>query len=206
MQRLKVIGLMSGTSFDGIDVAMLDTDGQDIHTIYPSYMHNYSREIQNKISHLIKSGSGSLEEIAHVSNLLTTEHAQAVSAFITYHNIDITEVDLIGFHGQTIFHKPDIGVTWQLGNPALLAELLQKTVVADFRSADVAAGGQGAPLVPIYHQAILCDIPYKPIAVVNIGGVSNITWISENELLAFDVGPGNALINDEIYDIFGLPR
>ncbi len=205
MRRLKVIGLMSGTSFDGIDVAMLDTDGQEVYTIYTSYIFNYDKDTKNKIGHLIKSGVGSLEEIASLSNSLTQEHAKAVLEFVSKYNVDLKELDLVAFHGQTIFHKPESGITWQLGNPALLAELLQKTVVADFRSADVAVGGQGAPLVPIYHQAILCDAPNKPVAVVNIGGVSNITWVGKNDILAFDVGPGNALINDEIYETFGLP-
>jgi anhydro-N-acetylmuramic acid kinase len=118
-----------------------------------------------------------------------------VRALIAQHSI--AGVDLVGFHGHTILHRPDEGRTWQLGDGALLAGLTGIDVVCDFRSADVAAGGQGAPFAPLYHAALASGLE-KPVAVLNIGGVANVTWIGPgaSDILAFDTGPGNALIDD----------
>ena len=130
-----------------------------------------------------------------VERALTEAHADAVRLLIERH--DLTGIDLIGFHGHTILHEPQNRRTWQLGDSALLAKLTGIDVVGDFRVADVAAGGQGAPFVPAYHAALAHALE-RPLAIVNIGGVANVTWIGigEGKLRAFDTGPGNALIDD----------
>ena len=138
---------------------------------------------------------GGIGEVAAVENELTRLHAAAVADLRARH--PEVAVELIGFHGHTILHEPENRRTWQLGNGALLARLTGCEVVADFRSADVAAGGEGAPLAPLYHAALAAALE-KPLAVLNLGGVGNVTWIGEaqGEILAFDTGPGNALIDD----------
>ena len=134
-------------------------------------------------------------QVAAVEAELTRLHAEAVARF--RERFRKSRFDLIGFHGHTILHRPDERRTWQIGDGALLARLTGIDVVADFRSADVAAGGQGAPLAPLYHAALAADLA-KPVAMLNLGGVGNVTWIGDgpDEILAFDTGPGNALIDD----------
>jgi anhydro-N-acetylmuramic acid kinase len=129
---------------------------------------------------------------------LTRAHAEAVQSFCREHGVDLASVDLIGFHGQTVLHRPEAGLTVQLGDGAELARELGRPVVFDFRSADVAAGGQGAPLVPVFHRALAAgaDLPAE-VAFLNIGGVANATILSgQAEPIACDTGPGNALIDD----------
>ena len=138
---------------------------------------------------------GGKGDVAAVEQALTEAHAAAVAALVARHRL--ADLDLIGFHGHTILHRPEQGRTWQIGDGARLAALAGCDVVADFRSADVAAGGEGAPFVPLYHRALSGALE-RPLAVLNIGGVANVTWIGagEDEILAFDTGPGNALIDD----------
>ena len=127
---------------------------------------------------------------------MTEAHVAAAKRWSTTHGIALDSLDVVGFHGQTITHRPERRFTWQIGDGAGLARALGVRVVNDLRGADVAAGGQGAPLVPVFHAALVRDLP-RPIAVVNIGGVANVTWIgADDELLAFDTGPGNGLIDD----------
>lgn len=191
----KAIGLMSGTSMDGIDAAIIATDGHIISSIIGGTTLPYTDEFRNKLQQLIV-GKGNKQE---VERELTILHSKAVSAVLDDCDEDTSSIDFIGFHGHTIDHRPHDGVTTQIGDGKLLQELTKITVINDFRSADVKAGGQGAPLVPVYHQALLHN-EEKPIAVVNIGGVANVTWIGKNagDLLAFDTGPGNALLDDWI--------
>src|ERR1700726_3035638 len=188
------LGLMSGTSLDGIDVAAIVTDGHRHVTTGPALTVPYSDAFRERLRAVL-GGVGPKAEIAAVEAELTRRHAEAVEQFRTRH--PETAIDLVGFHGHTILHRPSERRTWQIGDGALLARLTGIDVVADFRSADVAAGGQGAPLAPLYHAALAADLA-KPVAVLNIGGVANITWIGETEqnLLAFDTGPGNAMLDD----------
>ena len=188
----RVIGLMSGTSLDGIDVALIDTDGETRVVAGPSGTVPYDDALRQRL----RSVLGGVGEVVAVERALTEAHGDAVRAFLARHAI--SGVDLIGFHGHTILHRPHEGRTWQIGDGALLARLTGIDVVCDFRSADVAAGGEGAPLVPLYHAALAAGLE-KPLAVLNIGGVANVTWIGGDaldEILAFDTGPGNALIDD----------
>ena len=191
-QRLwRAIGLMSGTSLDGIDVAMIETDGREWVSPGRALTLSYPQEFRERLRSVL-GGDGPLRE---VEEELTRLHAEAVEYFLCEH--PGTAVDVVGFHGHTILHCPAELRTWQIGDGALLALRLGLDVVADFRSADVAAGGEGAPLVPLYHAALAAALPKKPLAVLNIGGVANVTWIGgPEEILAFDTGPGNALIDD----------
>jgi len=185
MRLRRVIGLMSGTSLDGIDAALLVTDGREQVQAGASLTVPYDPAFRQKLRGVL----GGRGDVAAVEQSLTELHAQAVRA------LDAGEVDLIGFHGHTILHRPPR--TWQIGDGALLARLTGIDVVNDFRSADVAAGGEGAPLVPLYHRALAHRLE-RPLVVLNIGGVANLTWIGDGpeEILAFDTGPGNALIDD----------
>jgi anhydro-N-acetylmuramic acid kinase len=184
------LGLMSGTSLDGIDIAKVQTDGRDRVIAGPALTISYPREFRERL----RSVLGGVGPIAPVEDELTRLHAGAVGEFLRRH--PATTVDIVGFHGHTILHRPAERRTWQLGDGALLAQLVGCDVVADFRSADVAAGGEGAPLAPLFHAAFAAALP-KPVAVLNIGGVANVTWIgAPEEILAFDTGPGNALIDD----------
>lgn len=195
----RVIGLMSGTSLDGIDAAFLATDGERQIVTGPALTLPYDEAFRARLRAVL-GGTG---PVAAVERELTLAHAEAVRALNARH--DIGEVDLIGFHGHTILHRPEEGRTWQIGNGALLAELTGIDVVADFRSADVAAGGEGAPLVPLYHAALASGLE-PPLAVLNLGGVGNVTWIGGGDaILAFDTGPGNALIDDWAFRHTGRP-
>lgn len=198
---LTAIGLMSGTSFDGIDVALIRTDGDAVveHTGC-NYSHTYDEEFRQKIKDVIagKADAKALEKE------LTVMHADAVNALLNKYGFSKGQIDVIGFHGQTICHKPHEGITVQIGDGRLLAELTGINVVNDFRSNDVKHGGQGAPLVPVYHLALF-NKAQLPVAVVNIGGVANVTYIDKNEILAFDTGPGNALMDDLVLEHTGKP-
>jgi anhydro-N-acetylmuramic acid kinase len=186
----RALGLMSGTSLDAIDVAMIETNGLDRVAAGPSLTIPYEEAFRERL----RSVLGGAGPVAEVESELTRLHAEAAKQLLARHRSAI--VDIVGFHGHTILHRPAERRTWQLGDCALLARLLGLDVVGDFRAADVAVGGEGAPLVPLFHAALARALP-KPLAVLNIGGVANVTWIGEaTEILAFDTGPGNALIDD----------
>jgi anhydro-N-acetylmuramic acid kinase len=194
---------MSGTSLDGIDVAMLETDGEDVVIRGASATYPYRPDQQAVLQEAIATAK-SLESrtarpgiLAEAERALTDWHAAAVERFAAETGLALREIDVIGFHGQTVIHRPERRLTVQLGLGSALARRLGVPVVHDMRAADVAAGGQGAPLVPVYHRALAASLRERPVAFVNIGGVANMTWIGEQgELTAFDTGPGNALIND----------
>ena len=181
---------MSGTSLDGIDVAAIESDGLDHVVTGPALTVPYPDDFRERLRAVL----GGVGAVAVVEEELTRLHAAAVAEFRARH--PETRFDLIGFHGHTILHEPERRRTWQIGGGALLARLTGRDVIGDFRSADVAAGGEGAPLAPLYHAALAASLP-KPLAVLNLGGVGNVTWIGgDEEILAFDTGPGNALLDD----------
>lgn len=193
---LTAIGLMSGTSLDGVDAALIETDGVNIHAFGSCVTRPYPEELRT----LLRSVFGGVGPIAEAEQAMTLFHADVVQILLQQAGLEAAAVDVIGFHGQTILHRPEEGRTWQIGDGALLARLTGIPVVCDFRSADVAAGGQGAPLVPLFHAALCRDIP-GPLAVLNLGGVGNVTYIGGSEpddLLAFDTGPANAPLDDWI--------
>lgn len=191
---LRAIGLMSGTSLDGVDAAWLETDGERISAFGPTLTLPYDHRLRADLRRILDHAAELDREDRRLKSAvarLTEYHVRAVAALGR-------EADLIGFHGQTILHQPDQGRTWQVGDAAELAWRTGLPVAHDFRSADVAAGGEGAPLAPIYHAALARDLP-KPLAVLNIGGVANVTWIGPgDELVAFDTGPGNGPLDDWI--------
>ncbi|MCE9650376.1 MAG: anhydro-N-acetylmuramic acid kinase [Parvibaculum sp.] len=201
---MRALGLMSGTSIDGVDAALIETDGELSVTPGPSLAVPYTpeeRAVLRKALEVSKSwaaGEPMPEAVAEAERLLTLAHAQAVRALLKQAGLTPADIDVIGFHGQTVLHQPASRRTVQIGMGAELARLTGIDVVNDFRSADVAAGGHGAPLVPLYHQALVKSLGIKEsVAVINIGGVGNVTYVGNDGLLiAFDTGPGNALIDD----------
>ncbi len=199
---LKVIGLMSGTSLDGVDAALLDTDGEAIAVPGPALTLSYDARARAilraalEVARDWRAGTKVPSEIEKAEHLVTDAHAEAVSLLLEKAGLNASQVDYLGFHGQTVLHRPAEHRTWQIGDGAGLAQATKIAVVNDFRSADVAAGGQGAPLVPLYHLARSRGME-RPLAVVNIGGVANVTYIGQQGgLIAFDTGPGNAALDD----------
>jgi anhydro-N-acetylmuramic acid kinase len=187
----RAIGLMSGTSLDGIDAAFLETDGRGAVLPGPALTIHYPDGLRERI----RGTLGGHGPVGEVEREMTLAHAAAVRELMRRYGVGTP--DVVGFHGHTILHRPEARRTWQIGDGALLARELGTEVVCDFRSADVAAGGQGAPLAPAYHRAILGGHA-APAAVLNIGGVANVTFLDpeEDRMLAFDTGPGNALHDD----------
>jgi anhydro-N-acetylmuramic acid kinase len=191
------LGLMSGTSLDGIDAALVETDGETVRHLGARLTVPYPTERRERL----RSVLGGIGDVGAIERDLTLFHAEVVRLLLERAGLAAAAIDLIGFHGHTILHRPDQRRTWQIGDGALLAAETGITVVNDFRGDDVAGGGQGAPLVPVFHRALAQGLE-TPLAVLNLGGVGNVTWIGENgiggdcALLAFDTGPGNALIDD----------
>ncbi|MFM2129299.1 MAG: anhydro-N-acetylmuramic acid kinase [Pseudomonadota bacterium] len=196
------VGTMSGTSMDGVDVALLRTDGDVVAEVGPALTLAYDEIFRRRLSAAI-ADPGDDALVAAVAQQLTERHWTAIGSLVRRWSGDPRSIRVIGFHGHTLWHRPQDGRTRQIGDGALLSRLSAAPVVSDFRSADMAAGGEGAPLVPLYHlaraRAAQLDLP---VAVLNLGGVANVTWIGPSaangapRLLAFDTGPGNALIDD----------
>lgn len=241
-KTLRALGLMSGTSMDGIDVALIETDGEDALTRGPSGTYAYSETFRGNLRTAIAEAVAIDRrherpgQLALMEQYLTDLHVEAVAQFLDDHRIDANTVDIIGFHGQTILHKKIINkvivmasnasepgpggetvasdvvedrrtLTIQLGDGPRLAKQTGIDVIYDLRAADAAAGGEGAPLAPVYHRALTARLPERPIAVLNIGGVANVTWIGrDGELSAFDTGPGNAMIDDWMQRQRGTPH
>src|SRR5712671_4940499 len=206
---LTAVGLMSGTSLDGVDVAMVETDGKRVQAFGPSGYRPYTeperrllRQALTEAVHLPQRDArpGILREAERV---VTVAHAEAVANFTTHNGISFEDIDIVGFHGQTVLHRPAERMTVQIGDAAALARAIHIPVMHDFRAADVAAGGQGAPYVPVYHRALAQLLEREgPMVVLNIGGVSNITYIDGGDtLIACDTGPGNALLDDFMYRV-----
>jgi anhydro-N-acetylmuramic acid kinase len=207
-KTLLFIGVMSGSSLDGIDVALTEFTGKNSKVV-ATFFQAYSNEIKSDLLNLHFPSENELEKTALIANELARLYAAAINTLLKQHNVQPNQIIAIGCHGQTIRHQPrfnhEIGYTIQLGNNALLAELTQITVVGDFRSRDIAAGGQGAPLVPAFHQATFAN-KHKNRAIINIGGIANITYLAKNsDVLGFDSGPGNILLDHWIKLSLGKP-
>ncbi len=206
---LTALGLMSGTSLDGVDVAMIETDGRRVKSFGPSgyrpYTETERRVLMQALTEAVHlpqrdARPGILREAERV---VTVAHAEAVASFTAQNRIAFEDIDIVGFHGQTVLHRPAERMTVQIGDAAALARAIHIPVMHDFRAADVAAGGQGAPFVPVYHRALAQSLEREgPMVVLNIGGVSNITYIDGGDILiACDTGPGNALLDDFMYRV-----
>ena len=212
-KTMRAIGLMSGTSMDGIDVALIDTDGADAVVRGPAQTFPYDPRFKEALRGAIAAARSLSDRDSRTSTLadvernLTAHHASAVNVFREQHGLQAREIDVVGFHGHTVLHAPERGLTVQIGDGPGLASAIGIDVMHDLRAADCAAGGQGAPLAPVYHRALAARLPQRPIAILNIGGVANVTWIGRGgELLAFDTGPGNAMIDDWMQRRLGFAR
>jgi anhydro-N-acetylmuramic acid kinase len=207
------IGLMSGTSLDGVDIALIETDGERILGFGPTGYRAYEDSERALLRAALEVGPSLTDRISRPGVLTEAEafvtgvHAETVETFIKANGIDRGLVSVVGFHGQTVLHRPAAGLTVQIGDGHALARRLGLPVAFDFRQADLEAGGQGAPLVPVFHRAIARGLDRPgPIAVLNVGGVANVTYVDgENEPIACDTGPGNALIDDFMRARTGRP-
>ncbi len=190
------IGLMSGTSLDGVDGVLADLDGR-LRVRAHAYQA-FPDTLRGELLALNQSGADELHRAALAANALVRLYAQVVRELLQASGLPASQIRAIGAHGQTLRHRPGLydgtGYTLQINNPALLAELTGIAVVADFRSRDIAAGGQGAPLVPAFHRAVF-GRPDAAVAVLNIGGISNLSLLADSGVLGFDCGPGNALLD-----------
>jgi anhydro-N-acetylmuramic acid kinase len=199
---LRAIGLMSGTSLDGVDAAWLLTDGERIARFGPALTLPYDPALRADLRRLLDRAPTLGPDdpaLIDAQRRLTIRHAEAVAALGA-------AADLVGFHGQTILHAPAARRTWQIGDAGLLATLTGLPVAHDFRRNDVAAGGEGAPLAPACHAALAAGLD-RPLAVLNIGGVANVTWLGpDGALLACDTGPGNGPLDDWAMRHLGAPH
>lgn len=207
-KHLNAIGLMSGTSLDGIDVALLRSDGESYLERGAFLSISYDDAFRDRLKQAlddaknIKSREDRPDDLAKLERELTERHGDAISQFLAQNNLRMSDIDLIGFHGQTVLHKPDEAMTVQLGDGQLLAQLTGIPVVYDLRASDMTHGGQGAPLAPAYHRALVANLGFSAdgVVIVNIGGISNISAVmpfsaSDDGLYAFDCGTGNLLID-----------
>jgi anhydro-N-acetylmuramic acid kinase len=198
------MGLMSGTAMDGIDIALVETDGDSY--VRPLLFEAY--EMPSALRDLLKSCLNCADRytpnVKEAERLYTQENTKIIKKFINKNNILVDEIEVIGWHGQTIHHAPDEGVTIQVGDGGVMADVLTLPVVNEFRLADILNGGQGAPFIPVYHRALVQAKNHElPTAIINIGGVANITWMNQDVVIGFDSGPGNAMINDWVLDHAG---
>ncbi len=189
---------------DGVDAAVLETNGVRVETCGPTAFVPFDQGFRDAFRSLERPDPDNAEHYAHLVGELTAVHADAVDAVLMESGLERHQVDVIGFHGQTVYHAPADGVTIQLGDSQDLANRYRIPVVGDFRTNDVSAGGEGAPLAPLYHRAMAQNLG-KPLAVLNIGGVANVTWLGRNEddIIAFDTGPGNAMMDDWVRQTTG---
>ncbi len=215
---MRAIGLMSGTSMDGVDVALLDTDGERAIRLGPQAFTPYDEADRSLLRAAMRDAVGLRDRDARPGALgpaeamVTARHALAVEAFLSAHELARDTIDVVGFHGQTVLHAPERRVSVQVGDGPALARRLGVRVAFDFRAADVAGGGQGAPLVPVYHRALVeqawieRDPIAGPVAVINVGGVANVTLIEAGrDPIACDTGPGNALLDDLVRERLAIP-
>ena len=190
------IGVISGTSMDGIDVALIESDGEAELKTGPAATFPYPPAVVQRLRSVVADLSEAQAPQLELERLVTDAHVAAVEAFLDRYSVAREGVALVGLHGQTILHRPRAGLTRQLCDGARAAAALRIDVVSDFRSADVAAGGEGAPLAPIYHAAMAAGLE-RPLMILNWGGVGNVTYLgADGEIIAFDTGPANALIDD----------
>jgi anhydro-N-acetylmuramic acid kinase len=202
---LNAIGVISGTSMDGIDVSIVETDGDRVVRPGPGRTFPYPADLRRRLLALIaEPGRARTDPLADLDRDVTDAHAAAIRRFMDETGIAPATVDLIGLHGQTVYHRPDIRFTRQLGLGETVARDLVIDTIDHFRHADVASGGEGAPFVPLYHQALAAHLEL-PLMVLNLGGVGNVTYIDGETVIAFDTGPASALLDDFVLRRRGVP-
>jgi anhydro-N-acetylmuramic acid kinase len=203
MTQHSAIGCISGTSMDGIDVAQLSTDGGRAVRPGPGRSYPYPPPLRRKLlAFLAEPARAETDPLTELEAEVSDAHADAIARFIAEHALPPPE--LVGCHGQTVWHHPQRRFTRQLGDGARIAARLGLPVVNRFRHADLAAGGQGAPLAPLYHQALAAALP-QPVMVLNLGGVGNVSYIDGDTVIAFDTGPASALLDDFMLKRRNLP-
>ena len=202
------LGLMSGTSLDGIDASIIKSDGEDNLEIIDNKYLKYNADFKSRLSNFIKNTNDktnierNINIYKSLERELTIYHSQISQKIIRENNC---KIQLIGFHGQTVIHRPTDGYTIQMGDANLLSQVLQKKVIHNFRANDIKNGGEGAPLSPIYHKTLSKKIRLKnPHLILNIGGISNYTYIDKDKLFAKDIGPGNVLIDEYLKKTKGV--
>lgn len=201
---VKAIGVISGTSMDGIDVSIVETDGETFVKPGPGSTIPYPADLRKTLQELIAEPQRAQNEpLQDLERAVTLAHIGAIRRFMEEAGIPAKDVSLIGFHGQTVYHRPEIRFTRQLGLGHLVAQELGIDTVHRFRHADVASGGEGAPFVPLYHRALASSLP-QPIMILNLGGVGNVTYIDGETVIAFDTGPASALLDDFVLRRRGL--
>lgn len=213
MLTYRAIGLMSGTSMDGVDIALIETDGDGKLAFGPTGFQPYS-DADRVLLRQALDEAASLNDrkerpgtLALAERMVTERHAEAVETFLMDNDLSAASIDIVGFHGQTVLHRPKSRLTAQIGDGEALAARLKIDIAYDFRAADIMAGGEGAPIVPVFHRALVNATGLTgEVALLNIGGVANVTFVSEGaEPLACDTGPGNALIDDLMLARTGAP-
>lgn len=189
------LGLISGTSMDGIDAALIETDGEIVGACPASVTLPYPAGLRAELLAIAADPARAETPLAEVEHAVTEANVEAARAVLARAGIAAEAVTVVGLHGQTVLHRPERRFTRQLGDGALLARVLGIDVVGGFRLADVAAGGQGAPFAPLYHAALARGLE-QPLAVLNLGGVANVTFLDGDTIIAFDTGPASAMIDD----------
>jgi anhydro-N-acetylmuramic acid kinase len=202
-KKTKAIGLMSGTSGDGVDAALVETDGEQSIDFHGGITLPYDDDLRARLLEASQHNVPT-EELLRTERLMTLHHVAAVRQLQQKLRSAAEVVELIGFHGHTIRHMPDEGITFQIGNPWILAEAVGIPVVSDFRRRDMALGGHGAPLVSMFHRALFAS-QERPSVILNIGGVANITWLGkQDEIIAGDTGPGCGLLDEWVKVMAGI--
>jgi len=204
-EPVTALGLMSGTSLDGVDIALIETDGHAIQRFGPVGERPFTAEERALLRGALVDAQALTDRharpgrLAEAEAMITDAYADTIRDFLA--GRDSEPVAVVGVHGQTVLHRPQDRLTVQLIDADALARRCGLPVVHDLRGADIAAGGQGAPLVPVFHQALARGAGLDlPVAVMNVGGVANVTWIGDSDsLMAFDTGPGNALLDDWVH-------
>ena len=197
---ISALGIISGTSMDGIDVAYVQTDGETVSDRGPGATYSYDAKLRQELFDTIaRPDCVESHDLTALEQQVTEAHVAAVRLYLQDNGVLASDLAVLGFHGQTVLHRPERRFTRQLFDGALAARLLGVDVVTSFRQADVAAGGQGAPLVPLYHRALVRGAHLdEPVMVLNLGGVGNVTYIDGEAVIAFDTGPASALLDDWI--------
>ncbi|UXN36397.1 anhydro-N-acetylmuramic acid kinase [Avibacterium paragallinarum] len=206
MKSQYYLGVMSGTSLDGVDLALMDFSLQPAQLVATDFVP-MPQNLRENLTALIHSGQGTLQQIGELDQQLGLLYADSINQFLTKHSLSSTQIQAVGCHGQTIWHAPQgqFPFTWQIGNANVIAAKTGITTIADFRRKDMAYGGQGAPLVPAFHHSIFAD-PTRITVVLNIGGISNISVLAPNQpVIGYDTGVGNALMDSWIAKHQGKP-
>ncbi len=196
---MRILGFMSGTSLDGVDAAILSSDGETIEEFGPTHLTAFTADeravVKEATEQFVETGGAEPGLLAEADAIIVDVHVRCATTLLAMPGAG--QIELIGYHGQTVLHRPDRGLTIQIGDPARVAATLGVDVIADVRQADMAVGGEGAPLVPVYHAALAQKIGKPgPIAFLNVGGVANFTYIgSDGEIIALDTGPGNGMLD-----------